>query len=95
MVRRRKPTQWEEEMGMRLQQLRKRAGLSQRQLADAAGVPVGNIRHWEHGRRTPLLDAAARLAQALSVSIDELAGVGQAEAQTPPAAKKTARKRKG
>lgn len=78
-------------MGKRLQQLRRRAGLSQSQLARAADVPIGSLRNWEHGRRTPLLDAAARIAKAIGVSLDELAGIGQSE-QAP--AKKT-RKRKG
>jgi transcriptional regulator with XRE-family HTH domain len=77
-------------MGMRLQQLRRKAGLSQSQLARAADVPIGSLRNWEHGRRTPLLDAAARLAQALSVSLDELAGTEQSE----PSPAKKERKRK-
>lgn len=72
-------------MGMRLQALRRKAGLSQSQLARAADVPISSLRNWEYGRRTPLLDAATRIAQALSVSLDELAGVSQAEA--PPAKK--------
>lgn len=92
MTRRRQPTAWEIEMGKRLQQLRRKAGLSQSQLARAADVPIGSLRNWEHGRRTPLLDAAARLAQALSVSLDELAGMRRTET---PAPKKTTRKRKG
>lgn len=79
-------------MGGRLQKLREQKGLSQSQLARAAGVPVGSLRHWEHGRRTPLLDAAARLAVALECSIDDLAGIGAASEK--PASKKSA-KRKG
>jgi transcriptional regulator with XRE-family HTH domain len=62
-------------MGERLAALRRAAGLSQTQLAAAAGVPVGSLRQWEHGRRTPLLDAAARLAVAMGCSLDELAGI--------------------
>ena len=62
-------------MGIRLQSLRREKGLSQPQLAQAAGVPVGSLRQWEQGRRTPLLDAAARVAVALGVSLDELAGL--------------------
>jgi transcriptional regulator with XRE-family HTH domain len=63
------------EMGTRLQRLRKAAGLSQSQLARAAGVPLGSLQQWEQGRRTPLLDAAARIAVALQCSIDDLAGI--------------------
>ena len=63
-----------EMMGQRLQRLRQAAGLSQPQLAEAAAVPVASLRNWEQGRRLPQLDAAARLASALGVSLDELAG---------------------
>ena len=76
-------------MGIRLKMLRHRAGLSQTQLARAADVPVSTLRNWEYGLRTPLLDAAARIAQALSVSLDELAGIGQGETATE---KKTRKK---
>jgi transcriptional regulator with XRE-family HTH domain len=63
-------------MGKRFKQLREANGLSQSQLARAAGVPVTSLQQWEQGRRTPLLDAAARVAEALDVSLDELAGIG-------------------
>jgi transcriptional regulator with XRE-family HTH domain len=66
-------------MGQRLARLRRDRGLSQAGLAEAAGVPVGTLRGWEYGRRTPLLDAACRVADALGITLDELAG------RTPPA----------
>ena len=66
----------------RLQELRQAAGPSQSQLAKAAGVPVGSLRGWEQSRRTMLVDAAIKLADALGVTLDELAG------RVPPAAKK-------
>jgi transcriptional regulator with XRE-family HTH domain len=62
-------------MGERFKRLRRAAGLSQSQLAKAAGVPIGSLRQWEYGIRTPLLDAAARVAMALGVSLDDLAGI--------------------
>jgi transcriptional regulator with XRE-family HTH domain len=62
-------------MGQRLKALRKAAGLSQSQLARAAGVPIGTLRGWEYGRRKPLLDTAAKLAVALGCTLDELAGI--------------------
>jgi len=61
-------------MGHRLKKLREEKGLSQAKLAAASGVPVGTLRCWEYGRRTPLLDAALLVAKALGVSLDELAG---------------------
>ena len=68
-------------MGERLQKLRKAAGLSQAALAKAAGVPLGTLRGWEYGRRTPLLDAAAKLADALGCTLDELAGRAEPKAK--------------
>jgi hypothetical protein len=41
-------------------------------------VPVKSYQQWEQGRRVPLFDAAARVAAAMGVSLDELAG------QEPP-----------
>ncbi len=70
-------------MGKRFKRLREAAGLSQSQLAKAADVPVGSLRQWEQGRRTPLLDAAARVAEALDVSLDELAGIGAPPRRKP------------
>jgi transcriptional regulator with XRE-family HTH domain len=67
-------TEWGIAMGTRLQQLRLGAGLSQTELADAAGIPVGSLRNWERGRRTPLLDAAARIATAIGCTVGQLAG---------------------
>jgi transcriptional regulator with XRE-family HTH domain len=58
----------------RLQRLRQAAGLTQIQLADAADSPVSSLRNWEQGRRLPQLDTAVLLAEALAVTLDELAG---------------------
>jgi transcriptional regulator with XRE-family HTH domain len=69
-------------MGNRLQELRQSRGLSQSQLARAAGVPVGSLRGWEQARRTMLVDAFIKLADALECTLDELAG------RTPPTPKK-------
>jgi transcriptional regulator with XRE-family HTH domain len=63
-----------ETMGTRLRRLRQEKGMSQPQLAAAAGVPVGTLRNWEQDRRVPLLDTAARVAGALGISLDVLAG---------------------
>jgi transcriptional regulator with XRE-family HTH domain len=43
-------------------------------LARLAGVPLSTLRDWEHGRRYMRLESAMRLADALGLTLDELAG---------------------
>lgn len=59
----------------RLRVLRERAGLTQEQLARRADMCLANIRTWETGRNLPRIDRAAKLATALGVSLDVLAGL--------------------
>ncbi|HEX5273018.1 MAG TPA: helix-turn-helix transcriptional regulator [Gemmataceae bacterium] len=61
-------------MSARLKHLREGAGMTQAALAEAAGVPLRTYQAWEQGNRTPLFDAAVKVADALDVSLDELAG---------------------
>ena len=61
-------------MGVRLRKLRQERGLSQAQLARLSGIPKGTLLQWEYGLRTPLLDAAVKLADALGITLDALAG---------------------
>jgi transcriptional regulator with XRE-family HTH domain len=76
-------------MGQRLQAFRKQVGMTQSKLAEAAGVPLPTLQNWERGHRKPSLDNAVKLARALGVSLDELAGEGGGD--EPPAP----RRRKG
>ena len=59
---------------------------SWRERAGCRWVPTSN---GSEDGRTPLLDAAARVAEALDVSLDELAGIG------PPPRSPSRRKVKG
>jgi transcriptional regulator with XRE-family HTH domain len=59
-------------IGERIKQLREKASLSQSELANKAGVSVRSLQNWEIGHRTPQLPAAAALAKALGVKLDEL-----------------------
>jgi transcriptional regulator with XRE-family HTH domain len=61
-------------MGERLQALRKAAGMSQSDLARAIGVSVKTYQPWDQGKRTFTFETAVKLADALGVTLDELAG---------------------
>jgi transcriptional regulator with XRE-family HTH domain len=61
-------------MAERLKRLREAAGLSQPALAVKAKVSVWLVRRWEQTGRTPLFGAVVKVADALNVSLDELAG---------------------
>ncbi len=63
-----------ETFAARLKRLREAAGWTQDLLADRAGLSVAAVRQWEQGRREPSLGMARRLAEALGVSLDRLAG---------------------
>ena len=60
------------DFSQRLVALRKGKGLTQKVLADMAGVHVMQIRRYEGGNSQPTLDVIRRLAIALSVSADTL-----------------------
>jgi transcriptional regulator with XRE-family HTH domain len=55
-----------------LQDLRKKAGLSQSGLARKAGLPVRSIQNWEQGHRLPKGRAVVTLAEALGVRPQDL-----------------------
>lgn len=61
-------------MGQRLKRLRKDRGLTQEQLAEATGIPLTSLRNYEQDHREPRLDQARRIAVALGVSLDVIAG---------------------
>src|SRR4051794_4927557 len=49
-------------------------GMSQAQLAAAVGVDARQIRRYESGEQQPLLSVAVAIADALNISIAQLAG---------------------
>jgi transcriptional regulator with XRE-family HTH domain len=57
-----------------MRQRRAEVGMSQKDLATAAGVDVRQIRRYEAGEQQPLLTVALAIADALGVSVHELAG---------------------
>jgi transcriptional regulator with XRE-family HTH domain len=65
-------------VGRRIRRLRKARGLTQAQLAELTDLPQSQISQIESGVRrgsTIQLDAARRIAFALNISLDALAGV--------------------
>lgn len=62
------------ELADRLQYLRRRENLTQRELADKIGVSSGTIARYECGKRMPGADIEESLARYFNVSLDELRG---------------------
>lgn len=58
--------------GENLKEARKNAGLSQKDLAEKAGVSVQIISEWERGKKGISAEYLARLSEALLVSMDAL-----------------------
>lgn len=62
------------ELGKQIYELRKKANLSQEQLAEQVGVSRQTISKWELGETAPDIKQAQVLSQVFSVSLDELTG---------------------
>ena len=60
------------EFGEKLQELRKRKGLTQEELAQALYVSRTTVSKWESGRGYPSIDSLKVLSAYFSVSVDEL-----------------------
>ena len=67
-------------LGRRVQALRAAKGLTQHQLADAAGLDRTYISGLEHGRQNPTVGALLRLTRALEVPLDRVL-LGGADAE--------------
>ena len=62
------------ELGKQIYELRKKANLSQEQLAEKVGVSRQTISKWELGETAPDIKQAQVLSQVFSVGLDELTG---------------------
>lgn len=65
------------ELGKSLAKLRKKAGLSQQELADKIGLTRSAIGMYETGRREPDLDALKKMADFFWVDLDTLTGYAE------------------
>jgi transcriptional regulator with XRE-family HTH domain len=72
-------------LGRRLKQCRELAGLSQNELSKRADVPRPTISDLESGKQVGLtLENARKLARALGVTLDFLAGPGDEDDEEAP-----------
>jgi transcriptional regulator with XRE-family HTH domain len=67
--------QFFKELGARIAQLRKEAGLSQQAVADALEIPQQTYANYEVARARPAVSMLPTLAQLFGVSTDELIGM--------------------
>ena len=66
-----------------IRQLRKKAGLTQIELADKVGVSIATLRRWEAGETSPTGTRIIELANLLGASPDELVKDGEAKSSRP------------
>jgi transcriptional regulator with XRE-family HTH domain len=59
-------------LGRAVRTLRDERGMTQSDLADAAGISTQHLSHIERGLRNPSVEVAARIARALGVALSEL-----------------------
>lgn len=59
----------------RIQELRKKHGLSQQRLAQSLNVHQTAISQWETGRTTPDIEVATTMSQIFGVSLEYLLGI--------------------
>lgn len=57
-------------IGLRLKDLRKKRGLRQQHIADRFDVSRGTVSNWELGRRIPSIHMLAKLAEFYGVGLD-------------------------
>ena len=63
-----------EKIGTRIKSLRAKRGLTQKELAERAGISHGYLARLETGRHEPTLTMLGKLAKALRVKTAELLG---------------------
>ena len=66
-----------------IKELRKKKGLSQRELAALCSVHQTAVSQWENGRTSPDMAAYRRLSKVLGVSLDCLTGTGGSSVMIP------------
>lgn len=57
--------------GAKIKEIRKRKGLTQKQLGDLCGIADANIRKYENGKQNPKMETLQKIADALGVPLLE------------------------
>ena len=57
---------------MGIKEMRKKRGLTQKQLAELLGVKQQNVSDWERGERSPSVKNLKKLVEVLNCQIDDL-----------------------
>lgn len=68
---------------LRIGALRRQKKMTQRELAKAAGIPLRTLKAWEVEKQPDSLPVVLRIAAALEVTLDQLAGVPDRDAPAP------------
>ena len=63
-------------LGQNIRKLRKEAGYTQEQLAEALGVTTGAVYKWESDRAVPELELLVEIAEFFETSVDALLNYG-------------------
>lgn len=61
-------------MTIRLKEVRERSKMTQREVAEATGIPLGTLRRWEQHKNEPDSDSLVLLADLYGASVDEMLG---------------------
>lgn len=63
------------EIGQSIQEARKKAKLTQKELAEKVGIATITVQQYERGDRTPKIETLQKIAQALNIDVGVLYGV--------------------
>lgn len=63
------------EIGQNIQEARKKAKLTQKELAEKVGIATITVQQYERGVRTPKIETLQKIAQALNIDVGVLYGV--------------------
>lgn len=69
-------------IGEKIREARKKAGMSQQELADKLEIKSAGISQWEKDKRTPKLQTMLRIADAIGISITELLALSPENEET-------------